>query len=163
MQFLNRRLIQIPALILTLLALSSCSNNDDTFDWQIPLPAPLDQHESNTLSTFVPNWATAINGEVTFTLLQKSTTNLLEVNATSTTAYHDNSWSIQVLGLAQGLRMKGNAFLNDKSIYNPAAFVEIIHKDEKVYRGWMYQEFPELFNPDISDWKIWIKSVRFRE
>ena len=53
-------------------------------------------------------------------------------------------------------------FIEDENVHNPAAFVELTYKGELVYRGWLYQEFPELFGPDTPGWKLWLKAVTVR-
>jgi len=58
--------------------------------------------------------------------------------------------------------VKNKAFLNDQNVDNPAALVEIRQDDKLIYRGWLYEKFPELFGMDNSEWKVWLKSITIR-
>jgi hypothetical protein len=37
--------------------------------------------------------------------------------------------------------------------------VEISKDGNVIYHGWLYQKFPEMFGPDITEWKIWAKDI----
>jgi hypothetical protein len=71
-------------------------------------------------------------------------------------------WSIRLLGLASGLRVKDGAFLNDENVDNAAALVEIRRNGKMVYSGWLYEKFPELFGIDDPEWKVWLKGITLR-
>jgi len=65
--------------------------------------------------------------------------------------------------LTNGLRLKSGSYIEDENVHNPAAFVEISREDRQVYRGWLYQEFPELFGPDMENWKLSLRGLVIRQ
>ncbi len=127
-------------------------------EWQLPLSVPDDPHAS-TEGNQLPEWATLEKGKSTIIFLQKSTARLFSVELENGSEKKLGNWKIQLQGLAQGLRVKGHAFINDEQVSNPAAFVSLYLNDTLAYKGWLYQNFPELFGMDNSDWKVWIEDV----
>jgi len=126
--------------------------------WQLPLSVPDDPHAS-TAGNELPDWATKIEGKAKVVFLQKSTTRLFAVEVGKDDTQTSGDWQVALLGLAQGLRVKGHAFINDENVVNPAAYVRLTLSGEEMYEGWLYQDFPELFGMDNSDWKVWIEDV----
>ncbi|OIO67026.1 MAG: DUF2155 domain-containing protein [Zetaproteobacteria bacterium CG1_02_53_45] len=145
-----------------LLMFSGCEQKQaEQIEWQLPLEAPEDPHGSQNIDA-VPDWAVALPGEAELVWLEKSTTKLTSLTVSLGTAAQLGEWDIQLLGLASGLRVKNSAFLNDENVHNPAAFVQL-SKDGKVYyRGWLYENFPELFGMDNLEWKVWLKGITLR-
>ena len=127
-------------------------------EWQLPLSVPDDPH-SSTAGNELPDWATKIEGKAKVVFLQKSTTRLFAIDVEKGNAQVSGDWQVELLGLAQGLRVKGHTFINDENVANPAAYVRLTLSGEKMYQGWLYQDFPELFSMDNSDWKVWIEDV----
>jgi len=127
-------------------------------EWQLPLSVPDDPHAA-TSGNELPDWATHIEGKAKVVLLQKSTTRLFAVEVKQGDAQVSGNWEVALLGLAQGLRLKGHTFINDDSVSNPAAYVRLTLAGKEMYKGWLYQDFPELFGMDNSDWKVWIEDV----
>ena len=148
--------------MLTLLAGCGDDNDKETIKWQLPLTAPEDPHGDQFDQSLLPEWATAVEGEASLMFLQTTTARSfnVEIVINEKKMFHD--WDVTLLGLAKGLRTKNGAFIDDKNVHNPAAFVELSLKNEPVYRGWVYQEFPELFGPDTPGWKLWLKAVTVR-
>ncbi len=145
------------------LFMSGCEQKkSDQIQWQLPLEAPNDPHGTQHNSSSVPAWAVAQHGEAEIVWLQKNTSKIFTTAIALGGATRIHGWDIQLLGLASGLRVKNKAFLNDKNIDNPAALVEIRHNDELIYRGWLYEQFPELFGMDNPEWKVWLKSITLR-
>jgi len=133
----------------------------EKIQWQLPLQAPEDPHGSQVTS-HVPAWAMSMQGEAELVWLHKSTTQLTHTKLALGGVTDLEDWHIRLLGLASGLRIKNNAFINDLNVHNPAALVELSRSGEVIYRGWLYQEFPELFGLDNSDWKVWLKGITLR-
>ncbi len=139
--------------------LSACDGEKtQEIEWQLPLSVPTDPHASAKAKQ-LPDWAMNNQGNATVVVLNKATTRIFEVNVQNGSEKKTNDWSIQLQGLAQGLRIKDNTLINDTSISNPAAFVALYYRDTLMYEGWLYQDFPELFGMDNSHWKVWIKDV----
>ena len=127
-------------------------------EWQLPLSVPADPHASSK-GKQLPEWATLVQGNATVVLLEKSTARLFAVTLENGSEAKSNDWTVHLQGLAQGIRIKDHTFINDEQVQNPAGFVTLYYQDTKMYEGWLYQEFPELFGMDNSDWKVWIKDV----
>ncbi|GAV20602.1 hypothetical protein MMIC_P1573 [Mariprofundus micogutta] len=145
-----------------LLMLSACEQKQaEQIEWQLPLEAQEDPHGSQNLAV-VPDWAVAIPGEAELVWLEKSTTKTIPSIVSLGTATQVNGWDVQLLGLATGLRVENSAFLNDENVHNPAAFVQISKDGDIHYRGWLYQNFPELFGMDNLEWKVWLKGITLR-
>jgi hypothetical protein len=145
--------------LMVLVLLSGCDNKpENNIQWQLPLQAPEDVHVSD-LHAVLPAWAAAREGRVDLVFLHKNTARKSVVSVVKGQPATFKGWQVRVLGLAQGLRIKSGAFLDDESVHNAAAFVELLRDDKLMYRGWLYQEFPELFGLDDAGWKIWLKDV----
>ncbi|MDX8381100.1 MAG: DUF2155 domain-containing protein [Ghiorsea sp.] len=139
--------------------LTSCDGEkSQEIKWQLPLSVPDDPHASN-VGNELPEWATTIEGKAKIVFLKKSTTKLFSVEVESSHSTRLGNWNVELLGLAQGLRVKGHTFINDAKVANPAAYVRLSLEGKVMYEGWLYQDFPELFGMDNSDWKVWIENV----
>ena len=145
-----------------LLMLSGCEQKQaDQIEWQLPLEAQDDPHGSQSLDA-VPEWAVTQAGEAELVWLEKSTTKIILSTVTLGTAVQVKEWDVQLLGLATGLRVENSTFLNDENVHNPAAFVQLSKDGVIHYRGWLYQNFPELFGMDDLEWKVWLKGITLR-
>lgn len=143
--------------------LSGCEGNDkETIQWQLPLTAPEDPHGEQSNQDMVPQWAATVDGGAKLMFLQTTTARTFTVDLVMNEKKMFHDWDITLLGLATGLRTQSGAFIDDENVHNPAAFVDLSLKNEPVYRGWIYQEFPELFGPDTPGWKLWLKAVTVR-
>jgi len=100
-----------------------------------------------------------VHGSASIALLHTDTARTFDAELTEDKPAESGGFTIRLLGLAEGLRIKGGAFIDDKNVHNPAAFVEISRNGKVIYHGWLYQDFPEMFGPDIVDWKIWVKDI----
>ena len=156
--------IRIVLFLLAIMALlTACEQEQrEQIQWQMPLEAPEDPHGSKHSVSTVPDWATALQGEAEVVWLQKNTTRKVSTQTALGGISHVEDWNIQLLGLATGLRVKGGAFMNDENVDNAAALVEIRHKGNIMYRGWLYEKFPELFSMDDPEWKVWLKGITLR-
>jgi len=147
----------------TSLFISGCEQQQpEQIQWQLPLEAAQDPHNMQHDPSAVPSWAVAQQGAAEIVWLQKNTSKTFTTKVALGTATRIQNWDIQLLGLASGLRVKNKAFLNDQNVDNPAALVEIRQDDKLIYRGWLYEKFPELFGMDNSEWKVWLKSITIR-
>ncbi len=148
------------ALIFTVLLLCSCDQQkpEQQIQWQLPLATPQDPHGASTAQA-LPDWAKAVHGSASIALLHTDTAQTFDVDVSEGKAVESGGFTIRLLGLAQGLRIKSGAFIDDKNVHNPAAFVEISQDGKAIYHGWLYQDFPEMFGPDTVDWKIWVKDI----
>jgi len=160
----KRHSIPLISLIISLaLLITACEQKQsDQIQWQLPLEAPEDPHGAQQNSASVPEWAVAQQGEAKIVWLQKNTSKILTTTIALGGATRIQKWDIQLLGLASGLRVKNKAFLNDQNVDNPAALVEIRQDNKLIYRGWLYEKFPELFGMDNPEWKVWLKSITLR-
>jgi hypothetical protein len=147
-------------LILTVMLLCSCDQQkpEQQIQWQLPLATPQDPHGASTAQA-LPDWAKAEHGSASIALLHTDTAQTFEADVREDMPVASGAFTIRLLGLAQGLRIKSGAFIDDKNVHNPAAFVEISEQGKVIYRGWLYQDFPEMFGPDTVDWKIWVKDI----
>ncbi len=153
---------QLSLIIIALLVLSSCEQQKpEQIHWQLPLEAPADPHSSNQ-DVSVPDWAVSRQGEAELVWLEKNTTRITHIKLALGGSTSVQDWNIRLLGLASGLRVKNKAFLNDKNVDNAAALVEISRNGKTVYRGWLYEKFPELFGLDDPEWKVWLKGITLR-
>jgi len=153
---------QLSLIIIALLVLSSCEQQKpEQIHWQLPLEAPADPHRSNQ-DVSVPDWAVSRQGEAELVWLEKNTTRITHIKLALGGSTSVQDWNIRLLGLASGLRVKNKAFLNDKNVDNAAALVEISRNGKTVYRGWLYEKFPELFGLDDPEWKVWLKGITLR-
>ena len=143
------------------LSLAGCGPDEAEIEWQLPLEKGPDPHSGNIVDP-LPKWAMAQHGTAHLIWLEKSTTRRHHITMELGEAAKLAGWDIRLLGLASGLRIYNNTFLNDKNVDNPAAFVEISKGDQGHYRGWLYQEFPELFGMDDPGWKVWLKGITLR-
>ena len=151
--------VWIGLLLLVLILCSGCEQQkENSIQWQLPLEAPEDMHISKGDAN-VPAWSAAMQGDVKLMFLHKNTAQTKLVSVTKGQVVRVGKWEVSVLGLASGLRTDHGAFLNDESVHNAAAFVELKLKGKLVYRGWLYQDFPELFGLDDPSWKVWLKEV----
>ncbi len=139
--------------------LSACEQQkSQEIQWQLPLSVPDDPHAANDGNT-LPDWATQLTGTAKIIFLQKSTARLSSVILENGKSSEMGNWHIELLGLAQGLRVKDHAFIHDEQVANPAAYVRLTLSGKVMYEGWLYQNFPELFGMDNSDWKVWVEDV----
>ena len=151
------------ASVLSLLLLSGCGSDEpETIKWQLPLTAPDDPHGGQLASAALPEWAMSAEGDAKIMFLEVSTARVSHLEISSQESKSLKDWDVTLLGLAKGLRTESGTFIDDENVHNPAAFVELIYKGDLVYRGWLYQEFPELFGPDTPGWKLWLKAVTVR-
>lgn len=153
---------KLTLMAMALLMLSACEQQKpEQIQWQLPLDVPADPHSSNQNVT-VPDWAVARQGEAELVWLQKNTTHITHSKLALGGRTTVQDWDIRLLGLASGLRVKNKAFLNDANVDNAAALVEISRNGKTVYRGWLYEKFPELFGLDDPEWKVWLKGITLR-
>jgi hypothetical protein len=127
-------------------------------EWQLPLSVPNDPHASSE-GNELPDWAELMQGKAKVVFLQKSTARLFAVEIENGSVKELGDWHIQLQGLALGLRVKDHTFINDEQVPNPAAFITLRQNGALMYKGWLYQDFPELFGMDNSDWKVWVEDV----
>jgi len=161
-QMKPKRIVALLLAGLSVLLLSACEEEKSSkIEWQLPLEAPEDLH-GGIQDMMVPEWAAAAEGDAELVWLQKSTTKLFPVRIAQHATLKVEGWDIELLGLANGLRIQNNAFLNDENVDNPAAFVRISRDGTQVYSGWLYAKFPELFGLDDPEWKVWLKGVNVR-
>jgi len=160
---MRKKFANLGVLMLAVAMVSTgCEQPTEQIEWQMPLEAPDDPHGSQLSSNAVPEWAAARFGEAEVVWQNKNTTGIQSVKMALGGIGKVESWSIHLLGLTKGLRIKNGAFLDDENVDNPAAFVEISHRGKVVYRGWLYKKFPELFGMDDPDWKVWLKGISIR-
>ncbi|MDX8403549.1 MAG: DUF2155 domain-containing protein [Mariprofundaceae bacterium] len=158
-----KRMPLLSVALFFLLLLSGCDSHDKaTIQWQLPLTAPEDPHGGQDDQATLPEWATSVKGSASLMFLQTTTARSFDVDVIKDEKKMFHDWDVTLLGLANGLRTQSGAFIDDKNVHNPAAFVELSYKNKLVYRGWLYQEFPELFGPDTPGWKLWLKAVTVR-
>ncbi|RLL54019.1 DUF2155 domain-containing protein [Mariprofundus sp. EBB-1] len=134
----------------------------EQIEWQLPLAAPEDPHGSKNQVNTIPDWAVARQGEAEVVWLEKNTTQRFTTKLALGGSSHLKNWDIQLLGLASGLRVQNSAFINDENVDNAAALVELRRDGELIYRGWLYEQFPELFGMDNPEWKVWLKGITLR-
>ena len=147
---------------IALLMLPACEQQKpEKIQWQLPLEAPADPHSSSQ-NVAVPAWAVARPGDAELVWLQKSTTRVTHTRLALGGRTTVEDWEVRLLGLATGLRVKNKAFLNDENVDNAAALVEISRNGKVIYRGWLYEKFPELFGLDDPEWKVWVKGITVR-
>jgi len=127
-------------------------------EWQLPLSVPEDPHGSHQ-GKQLPEWAMNISGKAKIMFLKKSTARTFAVALNNGDEVVEGDWRVHVQGIAFGLRLQGNTFINDDKVHNPAAFVALYQGQILMYEGWLYQDFPELFGMDNSDWKVWLEEV----
>jgi len=141
------------------LLLGGCDDEKTSqIDWQLPLAAPEDPHGASA-DQALPQWAGLAMGSAELVLLQKNTARRFTLKLESGVETDFQGMHFRLLGLAEGLRLKSGSYIEDKNVHNPAAFVEISRDDRQIYRGWLYQEFPELFGPDMENWKLWLHAI----
>ncbi len=147
------------AVVAACLLLGGCDRQQpQTIAWQLPLEAPTDPHGADARQN-LPDWAARAGGQAELMLLAKHTARTTSVPLRMGQTFAAAGISIRLMGLARGLRIRSGAYIDDENVHNPAAFVEVGRDGKVVYRGWLYQDFPELFGPDLADWKLWLKSV----
>lgn len=145
------------------LGLAACGKDDgEQIQWQLPLTVPPDPHGS-AISDELPEWAQHAVGEAHIEALAKDEARSSDMHVAMGDSASAYGLSIELLGLARGLRMKSGAYIDDANVHNPAAFIEVKEGDVVLYRGWLYQEFPELFGPDLAKAKLLLKAVTFGE
>jgi hypothetical protein len=158
-----RQFVGRAGLVLFVLVVAGCGQSEQQqIKWQLPLAAPTDPH-SATADQPLPPWAGQNLGSADLMLLQKDTARRFDVPLESGKDSDFKDLHLRLLGLADGLRLKSGSYIDDKNVHNPAAFVEISRSDKLIYRGWLYQEFPELFGPDMENWKIWLRGVTIKQ
>ncbi|MDX8404874.1 MAG: DUF2155 domain-containing protein [Mariprofundus sp.] len=156
------QLSSIVAFVAAVLLSGGCEQQKpENIQWQLPLQAPEDPHGPQS-NVAIPAWAADNRGDAELVWLHKSTTHLKTTTLAVGGSAEIADWHIRLLGLASGLRIKNKAFIDDRNMHNPAALVELSRGGEVVYRGWLYQEFPELFGLDDPEWKVWLKGINIR-
>ncbi len=140
------------------LLLSSCGSDESQIHWQLPLTPPDDPHGAQQAQP-LPEWVAGRQGSVHLMLLQISTARTFEFDIAMGEVTEQQGVNISLLGLSANLRLKAGTYIEDENVHNPAAYVEVSEKGKLIYRGWLYQEFPELFGPDSPNWKLWLKQV----
>jgi len=154
---LSIRLMPTVGVLLFGLISSGCEQQrQEEISWQLPLSAPEDPHGSDVLQQ-MPDWATAVSGSAVLVLLEKNTARVYKSEVSVGDTAVILSTEITVLGAASGLRLKSGSYINDGKVDNPAVFVEVTEQGTTVYRGWLYEKFPELFGPDAATWKLWLE------
>jgi len=149
-------------LVLCCLVMVSCGQQkSEQIEWQLPLSAPSDPHGAK-VEQDLPGWAAEQTGHASLMLLQKSTARITPVELDMGGESEMGNIHLNLLGLANGLRLQAGSYIDDENVHNPAAFVEVSLAGKMIYRGWLYQEFPELFGPDMADWKLWLKSINIQ-
>ena len=149
-------------LIVCCLFMVSCEQQkSEKIEWQLPLSAPSDPHGS-AVRQDLPAWAAGQAGHASLLLLQKSTAHKTTVDLDVGGEFDTGKIHFKLLGLANGLRLHSGSYIDDENVHNPAAFVEVSLAGKMIYRGWLYQEFPELFGPDMADWKLRLKSIKIQ-
>ena len=156
--------IALIALFLSMsLLISGCEEKQvQKIQWQLPLEAPEDPHGAQQHINSIPEWAVAHQGKAEIIWLEKNTTKTFTTTVTLGGGSRMKDWDIQLLGLASGLRVQNSAFLNDENVHNPAALIELRKDGKLIYRGWLYENFPELFGMDNPEWKVWLKGITLR-
>ncbi len=156
---LSAMLVRFLLTITLAMTLAACDGEESKeIEWQLPLSVPADPHASSK-GNDLPEWATTIQGNARIVLLEKATARTFAAKLENGSKEILKGWVIQLQGLAQGLRIKDHSLINDVDVHNPAGFVTLYYRDTLVYEGWLYQNFPELFGMDNSDWKVWIEDV----
>ena len=152
------------ALLLSVLLLNAGCEQQKSgkIQWQLPLAVPAGPHGMQAHVVAIPAWAVARQGDAELVWLQKSTTHRIYTKLALGGVADVQGWHIRLLGLASGLRVGKSSFLNDTNVDNPAALVELSRNGKMIYRGWLFEKFPELFGLDDPEWKVWLKSVTFR-
>ncbi|MDQ6953826.1 MAG: DUF2155 domain-containing protein [Mariprofundaceae bacterium] len=147
---------------MVLILCTGCDNKQqNSIQWQLPLQAPEDAHTAKIYAD-MPAWAGLNQGQIELVFLHKNTARKTVISVSKGQVVSFKNWRIRVLGLAQGLRIKSGALLDDPDMHNAAAFVALENNEKLVYRGWFYQEFPELFGLDDPNWKVWLKSMNIQ-
>ena len=158
-----RKFVNLGLLLLSIALLgTACEQQTEQIEWQMPLEAPEDPHGNQQAYAEVPEWAATRLGEAEIAWLNKHTTKIHASRTALGGISKVGDLDIRLLGLASGLRVKNGAFLDDENVDNPAAFVEISHRGKIIYRGWLYEKFPEMFGMDDPDWKVWLKGISIR-
>ncbi|MBL1352518.1 MAG: DUF2155 domain-containing protein [Zetaproteobacteria bacterium] len=150
-----------------LMVLCFCSGCDKTqthesIHWQLPLQSSDDSHSQNHESV-LPEWASSESGSIVLTFLHRNTGKVTEIPLNKGDDVSFGEWHVRLLGLAKGLRIQSGQMIDDETVGNPAAFVELKLNGHIMYKGWLYLGFPELFGLDNPHWKVWLKDVTFRE
>ncbi|MFQ5356214.1 MAG: DUF2155 domain-containing protein [Mariprofundaceae bacterium] len=160
---LSARFLLALGILLCALMLSSCEQRDsEEIKWQLPLSAPEDPHGAS-VSQDIPGWAVEAEGSAVIVLLEKSTARVHKSSIDIGDRILLFGLEIKVLGAAGGLRLKSGSYIDDENVDNPAAFVEVFEHGKELYRGWLYSEFPELFGPDSSSWKLWLQDLHLQK
>ncbi len=161
--WLGGRRVAVAALILaSLLLLLACDGDGSgSIQWQLPLTSPPDPHGAQQ-SQALPAWAAMNQGSARFMLLQTGTARTFSMQVSSGASAEVQGVRVRLLGLAAHLRMKSGTYIEDENVHNPAAYVEVSEKGRRIYRGWLYQEFPEMFGPDSPNWRLWLKQVHIK-
>ncbi len=137
------------------------ADNSGNIHWQLPLTPPPDPHGAQQEHA-LPPWAAMREGRARLVLLQMGPARTFSMEVESGKTVEQQGVRVRLLGLTEHLRLKSGTYIEDKNVHNPAAYVEVSEKGKLIYRGWLYQEFPELFGPDSPDWKLWLKHVQIQ-
>ena len=144
-----------------LLFLTSCDvGTDHQIEWQLPIQIPQDPHRLDVALT-LPEWIRG-DGEATLTLLEKRTARVYEMKLTVGKSLTFKKIKVTLLGVVSGLRTDGEHYVDDYNVDNPAAFITIYEQETLIYKGWLYQNFPELFGPERYGWTLWLKNITVR-
>ena len=137
------------------------ADNSGNIQWQLPLTPPPDPHGAQQKQG-LPTWAAMQKGGALLMLLQTGTARTYSMEVNAGESVEKQGVHVRLLGLAEHLRLKSGTYIEDENVHNPAAYVEVSEKGKLIYRGWLYQEFPELFGPDSPDWELWLKQVHLQ-
>ncbi|MDQ6990131.1 MAG: DUF2155 domain-containing protein [Mariprofundaceae bacterium] len=149
------------------MVLCFCSGCDKTekhasIHWQLPLQSADDLHSNHQVND-IPEWARPEDGHVVLFFLHRNTAKITEISLNQGNDVTFGVWHIRLLGLAKGLRIQAGKMIDDATVDNPAALIELSLNGHIEYRGWFYLNFPELFGLDNPNWKVWLKDVTFGE
>jgi len=131
--------------------------------WSASLIPPPDAHAKAPLDSVPENLLH--EGSVRLMVLQLSTARrfVIELPLNGEVVEGPSGWQIRALGAVMHLRWRNGAWEEDASApENPAAVIELARDGKRIYRGWMFASFPELFGPSLRDWKFWIESIKIR-
>ncbi len=150
-------------LVLLLSAMAGCEQDvPQPIQWQLPLTSAPDPHRAER-SGEPPSWATANDGFISLRLLSTTTTRQYPLRIPLNGEVSVQDLSIRLLGLARGLRVRSDGTLfDDPKVHNPAAFLQVRRGGALLFSGWVYQQFPEMFTPDIAGWKFFLGDATLR-
>ncbi len=143
------------------LVLAGCDNDDVTqIEWMIPMQPAQDHHSTSALARQVPTWAVHEGMSADISLLNKHKARRWDYHLTTENPVKRGDMTIELLGVAHGLRVDKDGYREDDDVDNPAAWLRIMKKGHIIHEGWMYQKFPELFGLDDPEWWISVRAVQ---